>query len=60
MIQQTSIHIYISLCPTSKDDHKLHVRGLPDLTIGPGELEIESDEFDGFVDKAEMISFPPL
>ena len=48
--QQTSI----SLCPTGKDDHKLYVRGLPDLTIGPWELEMESDEEVEFVDEAEI------
>ena len=35
----------ISLCPTGKAGHKLHVRGLPDLVVGPWELELEY--FDG-------------
>jgi len=34
----------ISLCPSGKDDHKLHVRGVPDLVVGPWQLELESDE----------------
>jgi len=38
--QQTGI----SLCPTGNEDHKLHVRGLPNLIVGPWELELEPDE----------------
>ena len=34
----------ISLCPSGKDDHKLHVRGLPGLVVGPWQLELGSDE----------------
>ena len=48
--QQTSI----SLCPTGKDDHKLHVRELPNLTVGPWELELESDEEVEYYDEAEV------
>ena len=34
----------ISLCPSGKDNHKLHVRGIPGLVVGPWQLELESDE----------------
>jgi len=50
--QQTGI----SLCPTGNEVHKLHVRGLPNLIVGPWELELESDEEVEFVDEAEMMS----
>ena len=53
-VQQTGI----SLCPTGKDDHKLYVRGLPDLTVGPWELEMESDEEVEFVDEVEIEEQP--
>ena len=43
--QQTIIKTFeqtgISLCPTGKEDHKLHVRGLPNLVVGPWEQEVE-------------------
>ena len=35
---------YISLCLSGKDNHKLHVRELPDLTVDPWQIELESDE----------------
>jgi len=34
----------ISLCPSDKNDHKLHVHGIPDLVVGPWQIELESDE----------------
>jgi len=34
----------ISLCPSGKDDHKLHVHGTPDLVVGSWQIELESDE----------------
>jgi len=36
-----------------------HVHGLPDLTVGPWELEIESDEVVEFVDEAEIEPVEP-
>jgi len=32
----------------------LHVRGLPNLIVGPWELELESDEEVEFVNEAEI------
>ena len=51
--QQTGI----SLCPSGNDDYKLHVRGLPNLTVGPWELEIESDEELEFVDDTDPTNY---
>ena len=51
--QQTGI----SLCPSGNDDYKLHVRGLPNLTVGPWELEIESDEELEFVDNTDPTNY---
>ena len=32
------------MCPSGKHDHKLHVRGILDLVVGPWQIELESDE----------------
>jgi len=54
--QQTGI----SLCPTGNEDHKLHVRGLPNLIVGQWELELESDGEVEFVDEAGIGLFLKL
>jgi len=49
----------ISLCPSGKDDHKLYVRGLPDLEVGPWQLESDSESDDEFVYFAEHGGLQP-
>ena len=47
----------MSLCPSSNDDYQLHIRGLPNLTVGPWDLEIESNKELAFVDNTDPTNY---